>query len=355
MTVTLPVDPAPTGDPPRWQLNCARSAMGNEDVLAAVVVERLLGEPAVERFQPETGDVEEAEPFILGGPPQRAGRPGVELDVDPVVADGVPVHVGHGQSSSAPSCGAMTDPIQTSMCSSFSRRSRAAMTTPFECSGSFGTFRCRSKSRCSTMPCSSGRHIRRASCESRYAKGASLSGPSDRGEVARRWMRWATEDLVLAEHMAADEEVVSRGACIWAHQAAEKAIKALLTARDVDPPKLHDLDRLAARLPEADVSAFDDLDLPELTRWAIEGRYPTDLDEATSADSMRLSSSPGRCLRWCSDDSTAEHFHIEPLTVNVGGLVLDGIDEPSGDVGARLVDVAVGGSCDVVSGEAGPA
>jgi HEPN domain-containing protein len=89
---------------------------------------------------------------------------------------------------------------------------------------------------------------------------------------------------VLAEHTAADEDLVPRGACIWAHQAAEKAIKALLVARDVDPPKLHDLDRLVAQLPEADAIVFDSLDLPELTRWAIEGRYPADLDEATSAD-----------------------------------------------------------------------
>ncbi len=71
---------------------------------------------------------------------------------------------------------------------------------------------------------------------------------------------------------------------MFAHQAAEKALKALLAARGVDPPKLHDLDRLAARLPEADNASFDGIDLPELTRWAIEGRYPDDLDDATRAD-----------------------------------------------------------------------
>jgi HEPN domain-containing protein len=111
--------------------------------------------------------------------------------------------------------------------------------------------------------------------------------PPDRREVARRWLRWATEDLVLAEHTAADEELVARGACIWAHQASEKAIKALLIARDVDPPKLHDLDRLVAQLPEEDAIVFDGFDLPELTRWAIEGRYPAELDEATNADAER--------------------------------------------------------------------
>jgi HEPN domain-containing protein len=114
-----------------------------------------------------------------------------------------------------------------------------------------------------------------------------LSAPPDRREVAARWLRWAVEDLLLAEHTAADEDLVPRGSCIWAHQAAEKAIKALLIARDIDPPKLHDLDRLVTRLPEADASAFDGIDLPELTRWSIEGRYPADLDEATRADGLR--------------------------------------------------------------------
>ena len=111
--------------------------------------------------------------------------------------------------------------------------------------------------------------------------------PPDRTDIARRWVRWADEDLALAEHTAADREVVARGACVWAHQAAEKALKALLILRDIDPPKLHDLDRLAQRLPDEEGSAFALIELPELTRWSIEGRYPADLDEATRADALK--------------------------------------------------------------------
>ena len=110
--------------------------------------------------------------------------------------------------------------------------------------------------------------------------------PPDRTDIARRWLRWADEDLALAEHTAADADVVARGACVWAHQAAEKALKALLVLRDIDPPKLHDLDRLAQRLPDDEGKAFCILQLPELTRWSIEGRYPADLDEATHTDAV---------------------------------------------------------------------
>ena len=111
--------------------------------------------------------------------------------------------------------------------------------------------------------------------------------PPDRSDIARRWLRWADEDLALAEHTAADPDVVARGACVWAHQAAEKALKALLILRDIDPPKLHDLDRLAKRLPDDEGSAFGPIELPELTRWSSEGRYPADLDEAVHADAVR--------------------------------------------------------------------
>lgn len=111
--------------------------------------------------------------------------------------------------------------------------------------------------------------------------------PPDHTEIAQRWLRWADEDLALAEHTAADADVVARGACVWAHQAAEKALKALLILRDIDPPKLHDLDRLAQRLPDDEASAFATIELPELTRWSIEGRYPADLDEATHTDALK--------------------------------------------------------------------
>lgn len=95
---------------------------------------------------------------------------------------------------------------------------------------------------------------------------------------SRRWLRWADEDLVAASHSAADAEIAPRVACRLAQQAAEKAIKALLVAADVDPPKSHNLLRLTRMLTEERASPLLEVDLEELTRWAIEGRYPEDLD-----------------------------------------------------------------------------
>lgn len=100
-------------------------------------------------------------------------------------------------------------------------------------------------------------------------------------------MRRAHEDLALAEDDVGRSGLVPRGSCVWAHLAAEKAIKALLVARDIDPPKRHDLDELCGFLPAGDVDSFRGLSLVELSRWAIDGRYPDDFDEATAAQALR--------------------------------------------------------------------
>ena len=83
------------------------------------------------------------------------------------------------------------------------------------------------------------------------------------------------------------EGFVPRGVCMWSHQSGEKAVKALLVAYDIDPPKQHDLARLALRLPASAADALLAIDVDELSRWATEGRYPADLDEAREADAKR--------------------------------------------------------------------
>jgi HEPN domain-containing protein len=114
---------------------------------------------------------------------------------------------------------------------------------------------------------------------------------SDRGDPqdrpALRWLRLAQEDLTVARHTAADPDLVARAACTWAHQAAEKALKALLVADGIDPPKSHDLIRLSGRLDARLYARLEKLDLAELTRWSIEGRYPDEFVEATEADAER--------------------------------------------------------------------
>lgn len=99
-----------------------------------------------------------------------------------------------------------------------------------------------------------------------------------------RWLTWANDDLALARSALDDPEVVRRGACTWAHQCAEKALKARVIAQDLDPPRTHNLLRLEQMTPPDVRAALAGVNLEELTRWAIEGRYPEDLAEATETD-----------------------------------------------------------------------
>ncbi len=110
------------------------------------------------------------------------------------------------------------------------------------------------------------------------------AGDESVDDRARRWFGWAGDDLVLARSAHADSDAVPRGACMWAHQCAEKALKAAVVAQDLDPPKTHNLLVLEQLMPRAIVEALGEVDLEKLTSWSIQGRYPGDLEDATSAD-----------------------------------------------------------------------
>lgn len=102
-------------------------------------------------------------------------------------------------------------------------------------------------------------------------------------EEAAEWLRFAREDLATAEANAECDRVPPRNACFAAQQAAEKAIKALLVLDQIDFPRSHDLEQLQALVPSGPAVHALDADLPTLTQWAVEGRYPGE-DEATADD-----------------------------------------------------------------------
>jgi HEPN domain-containing protein len=101
--------------------------------------------------------------------------------------------------------------------------------------------------------------------------------------AAARWLRYALEDLILAEHAVSSESATPRHACFLAQQAAEKAIKAAFVALQVDFPFIHDLEELRSRLPDNWKSQTEPAGLERLTQWAVESRYPTD-DEPDSGE-----------------------------------------------------------------------
>jgi len=101
---------------------------------------------------------------------------------------------------------------------------------------------------------------------------------------ARRWLRFAAEDLRAAGTLLHETQVPPRHVCWLAQQAAEKAIKAALIFLQIEFPKTHDLDALRNLVPEDWTVRQAFPDLADLTEWSVEARYPGDWPEATADD-----------------------------------------------------------------------
>ena len=107
---------------------------------------------------------------------------------------------------------------------------------------------------------------------------------NDRLADTARWLHHAEEDLTTAETFLGHPHMPSRQSCWCAQQSAEKAFKAVLIFLQIDFPRTHDLDTLRDLVPESWQLKTAHPDLSNLTRWAVEARYPEDRQGATETD-----------------------------------------------------------------------
>jgi HEPN domain-containing protein len=110
--------------------------------------------------------------------------------------------------------------------------------------------------------------------------------PIDDAEVAA-WLSKARADLKMSELAVGADTPMWDQACFHAQQCAEKSLKALLVASDLDVPRSHDLvfvlDRLRPNFPSiealADAAAL-------LTQHGVAPRYPSYLVFETEEDAQ---------------------------------------------------------------------
>lgn len=90
-------------------------------------------------------------------------------------------------------------------------------------------------------------------------------------EEAERWLRFAREDLRMAE-LALQEEIFNQ-TCFHSQQCAEKVLKGLVTLLGAPPPRTH---RLVDILSLLDPTTFAKIamDIQLLDRFYIPSRYP---------------------------------------------------------------------------------
>jgi len=114
-------------------------------------------------------------------------------------------------------------------------------------------------------------------------EGHFLGSPAD-------WLRYAYSDLELAR-VSRPPKVLFEGLCFHAQQAVEKAMKAVLIAKGIPPPKTHNIRTLLDLLPQEVIAPQEIEDAASLTDYAVTSRYPGDfesVDEEEYKETLRL-------------------------------------------------------------------
>ena len=116
-----------------------------------------------------------------------------------------------------------------------------------------------------------------------------MSSPTP-ADAAKRWLRFADDDLKVAEGGVASGAYAPHISCFHAQQCAEKVLKSILVFLQINFPYRHDLDEIRDLIPPSwhVKTAFPDLSW--LTQWATVGRYPGNWPEATDRDAQDAAS-----------------------------------------------------------------
>ena len=103
-----------------------------------------------------------------------------------------------------------------------------------------------------------------------------------------KWFRKAENDLLAIKNNLAAENIPADTCCFHAQQAAEKYLKAYLVAKNIKFPKTHDLKFLLKRCIDL-TDSFSVIELPvfSLITYAIDPRYPDEMDEPTIEDAVQ--------------------------------------------------------------------
>lgn len=129
---------------------------------------------------------------------------------------------------------------------------------------------------------------------------------ADQFAETARWLRYAEEDLRTAESLLGMSHGIPRHACWLAQQAAEKALKAVLTSLQIEFPRTHDLDALRNLVPDGWQLKDNHPDLVNLTEWTVEASYPGHWAEPTDEEA-RVAVEQARAVWISVTTELAEH------------------------------------------------
>jgi HEPN domain-containing protein len=114
---------------------------------------------------------------------------------------------------------------------------------------------------------------------------------------AAEWIARAEASLALAKVVA--EGVVFEDLCYQAQQAAEKALKSVYLSRQAPFSYIHNIDTLLLGLEAIGFEIPESVDVAgELTRYAVETRYPGGFEPLTQSDHARAIGLAESVLAW---------------------------------------------------------
>jgi HEPN domain-containing protein len=122
-----------------------------------------------------------------------------------------------------------------------------------------------------------------------------------RKEVICRWMEKALDDLEIAEEILPNHP---GGSTFHSQQAAEKALKALLIAIGMRPPKTHRIELLLELLEREGIKT-DEIrhSKPEnLSDYAVEARYPDFEEEPTEEEAHEALKIAREVVEWAQNE-----------------------------------------------------
>ncbi len=103
-------------------------------------------------------------------------------------------------------------------------------------------------------------------------------------EEVVQWLRCARSDFGLLTG-AKPEETLWETLCFHAQQTAEKALKAVIIAYSLPPKRTHNIAELIGLIAQHGISLPDAVkEASVLTAYAVEARYPSDVEHATAEE-----------------------------------------------------------------------
>ena len=94
------------------------------------------------------------------------------------------------------------------------------------------------------------------------------------------WMKRAKSNLERAKAGQISEDILFEDLCFDCQQSVEKVLKALLISYDIEFPRTHSIGRLLELIKKVGIEIPETiLQAVELTEYAVNARYPGELEE----------------------------------------------------------------------------